>query len=132
MRIQEFTQFLLQEAHRLNIELFAEEFSEYALAINNATACTIRDAARLLGIEHRFCDPDRQERQAFNISDADKREMFWLWRLSDSFERNVLFVCGDSHVNTFQVKLVAQGIKVGVLGTGWGSDIVSGELASLF
>ena len=131
-RIYEFTQFLLQAAHHFHIELFAEEFSEYALAINNATACTVRDTALSLGIEHRFCDPDKQERQVFRISDPDKRQMFWLLRLCPSFDKTILFACGDSHIDTFRVKLEALGIEVGVLGTGWGSDILSGEIASSF
>lgn len=124
-KIQEFAQFLRQVAHKYNIELFVEEFSEEALAESNATTCTIRDVAHSLNIEHRFCDPDTYERQIYGISGTDfnKRIRFWLARISDSFDRNILLACGDGHIDDLKTQLENKGFMPKILGRGWGNDI---------
>jgi hypothetical protein len=59
---------------------------------------------RTEGIEHRFCDPVD--------NDDDKREQFWLSRIKDCKNRNVLFVCGFEHVESFRKKLITADFDV--------------------
>jgi len=40
------------------------------------------------------------------------REEFWIERLGDLHDRNVLFICGDAHRWTFRRRLEAKGIEV--------------------
>lgn len=40
------------------------------------------------------------------------REEFWISRLSDTLDQNVLFVCGDAHRWTFRRRIEAKGIEV--------------------
>jgi hypothetical protein len=40
------------------------------------------------------------------------REEFWIKRLGNGVDRNVLFICGDAHRWTFRRRLEAKGIKI--------------------
>jgi hypothetical protein len=64
--------------------------------------------------EHRFCDPTSLQKKENGIgeSDSDKREQFWLSRIRDCKGRNLLFVSGGNHVETFGKKLIAAGFDV--------------------
>ena len=81
---------------------------------NGVTESTLEELAKANAIEHRFCDPtpvDREE-NAIEQSDSDKREQFWLSRIQNCKNRNVLFVCGDDHVEFFTKKVIAGGFEV--------------------
>ena len=75
---------------------------------------TLEHIARHKRIEHRFCDPTVAERKENEIeqSDSEKREQFWLSRIQDYKNKNVLFVCGDDHFQSFGEKLTAAGFDV--------------------
>ncbi len=58
----EFRSYLEQKCRELYITTIAEEFSDYALQeVYQATEETAREAARLLGIRHRYCDPGGED-----------------------------------------------------------------------
>lgn len=119
-----FEDYLVNQGQNLAIDLLAEEFSEEAVHINNATGCTVRDAARRLNKHHIFCDPDTQQRKEKGIAkgDHDRREMFWLEQLNGTTGQRVLFICGDDHVDSFSPKLQAAGFEAQVLSRDWGKD----------
>lgn len=93
--------------------LLAEEFSDEALKMAEASQTTLQQFATAKGIEHRFCDPNLSERNGRGIGDDhDERERFWLERIDDSKDRDILFVCGDDHFDSFAAKLIAAGFDV--------------------
>src|SRR5215469_336191 len=97
--------------------LLAEEFSDEALSNErrraHASATILQRYAKDKGIDHRFCDPNTEERNARGIGDDwDKRERFWLDQISGYKDRNVLFVCADDHYERFAAKLIAAGFDV--------------------
>jgi hypothetical protein len=49
-----------------------------------------------------------------------RREQFWLDRLSDVVTKDVVFVCGDAHVERFQELLQKNGINSDVVGRHFG------------
>ncbi len=58
----EFRSYLVRICRELDIKTIAEEFSDEALReVYQATAETAQEAARMLGIEHRYCDPGWKE-----------------------------------------------------------------------
>jgi hypothetical protein len=123
---------------KLHIEILAEEFSEEAKRQSDAQAFSEKVAAELgtapvplnwetvleqlrkaKGIdEHRFCDPNSEERKALGIEDPDsergraQREQEWLSRIADCKHRRVLFVCGDNHYDAFAQLLESNGFNV--------------------
>jgi hypothetical protein len=119
-KIEEFIDEIQAQCKSRNIELVAEEFSEYSLKSSNALDSTARGAAADLGVLHLFCDPDPNERQLLNIETADDREAEWLRRLVSSGKTRILFICGDNHVDAFASKLTTSGHKVETVGRGWG------------
>lgn len=70
--VESFAQYLKGQAKRLKVTLIAEEFNQEAISKSKAKACTARDVAKKLGIEHRFCDPDCSEREAVGIPSRHK------------------------------------------------------------
>jgi hypothetical protein len=125
---------------KLDIEILAEEFSEQgklrpdareAEALREKVTAELGTAPEPLNwetvleqfsktkrIEHRFCDPDSQERKALGIEDPDsergrvQREQVWLSRIADYKHRRVLFVCGDNHYDAFAQLLESNGFSV--------------------
>jgi hypothetical protein len=64
----EFRSYIIEECREYSIDIIAEEFSEEALRdIYHATAETALEASRILGIEHRYCDPEEKELMALGI-----------------------------------------------------------------
>ena len=122
--VRKFEDYLVSHCQNHAVDLLAEEFSEEAVHINNATGCTVRDAARRLNRPHIFCDPDTPQRKERGITkhDHNRREMFWLERLNGTTGQRVLFICGDDHVDSFSHKLQAAGFEAQVLSRGWGKD----------
>jgi hypothetical protein len=98
----------------LGISILAEEFSDEAKRKWKVSESTLEQLAKAKGIEHRFCDPTPVQREENGIqqSDSDKRKQFWLSRIQDCKSRNVMFVCGDDHVEAFGKKLIAAGFDV--------------------
>jgi hypothetical protein len=105
---------VLEVIETLGISILAEEFSDEAKRKWKVSESTLEQLAKAKGIEHRFCDPTAVQREENRIeqSDSDKREQFWLSRIQDCKKRNVLFFCGDDHVETFGKKLIAGGFDV--------------------
>lgn len=54
----------------------------------------------------------------------EKRERFWLDKITDLKEKTVVFVCGEAHVDTFRKRLEAAGWQVHVAARGIG---ITGE-----
>jgi hypothetical protein len=103
----------------------------------------------MLGVEHRFCDPNTIERAGLNIPPktavreslglrvgqgedvVEKEEMrlywplkekFWLDRIRDKSHEGVLFICGVSHVERFFSLVETNGHKAVVLHKDWGIE----------
>jgi len=118
--ISGFTTFVYEKCDLLEIDLIAEEFSEYLVELNHAQDATARRAAREMGIPHLFCDPDPRERQEFGVENDDDREREWLRRIIDSGKSRILFVCGDDHLKSFQALLIGAGHNGVIVGSNWG------------
>ena len=105
---------VLEVIETLGVSILAEEFSDESKTIRKVSESTLEQLAKAKGIEHRFCDPTSAQRRENGIgeSDLDKREQFWLSRIRDCRGRNLLFVCGGNHVDTFGEKLIAAGFDV--------------------
>jgi hypothetical protein len=121
---------------KLDIEILVEEFSQEgkrkpegrqtaldeqsmrAKFETDLTQCNyetvLEQFSEAKGIEHRFCDPDSNERKALGIEESDlaKREQVWLSRIADCKHRRVLFVCGDNHYDAFAQLLESNGFNV--------------------
>ena len=123
--------------------LVAEEFSDYALrklseerGIQEESVTKV--IAESLKVEHRFCDPDAEDRarmgyiegtwlaldiamnncEGFSNDEINSRgfaieaakywplrEQFWLGKLGDVLDKNVVFACGDVHIESFRMLL---------------------------
>jgi hypothetical protein len=115
--IAEFSIFLKSKAKALNITMLAEELNEDSLKGSRASESTVREIAKQLGLKHLFCDPTRAQRKELGINkDIDLRENYWLSGLEDyRTEKNILFVCGAGHLETFGQKLIKAGYQVDIL-----------------
>lgn len=115
--IDEFSIFLQSKATMLRVTVFAEELNEDSLKGSRASKSIVREIAKQLGLKHLFCDPTRAQRKELGIDeDIDLRENYWLSRLEDyRAEKNILFVCGSGHLETFRKKLSEKGYEVKVL-----------------
>jgi hypothetical protein len=121
--------------------VIAEEYNEEA-EHENKTRSIGKLIATALGAEHRFCDPNKAERQRIgylgpqelhllvsmhdpnrDISNEEAqakgwaicigkyfvvRERFWLEKIRDVVDQDLVFVLGDGHVDSF-TKLLADG-----------------------
>lgn len=122
--LDQFAAHLRQYAVQARVDLLAEEFSEEALRRSNARDSVARSVAASLQIAHMFCDPDTNERRQLSIENDVQREAYWLARLRESAASVVIFVCGDSHVDSFRAKAEAAGHDAEVVsqnrwGYGW-------------
>lgn len=122
--IKEFSQYLETMIAEKKISIIAEEFSHDALSMSCATISTAHAVANLVGAVHKFCDPDKREREDHNITTKDQREEFWLQGLVGLFNKNILFLCGDCHLETFQEKLHGHGVPAEILSRGWGANLI--------
>jgi hypothetical protein len=109
-----FRTYVSEVIQKLNISILAEEFSEEAKMKSHVSETTLEQLGKAKEIEYRSCDPTSIQREEKGIkkSDWDKREEVWLSRIKDCKNRNVLFVCGDDHVEAFGQKLIAAGFDV--------------------
>jgi hypothetical protein len=93
------------------------------------------EIARAHGIEnrHRFVDPNQEERekigyQALSGQPYDavpmraheimhqfpKREEFWLRKMQDFLDRDILFICGWGHIGSFSALLARNGVSFSI------------------
>ncbi len=120
--IQTLENYLVSKVTEFGIELLAEEFSQECIEWNNASGCTVRDAAERCEKTHLFCDPTTSERASLGINTPDMREKYWMEKIKGSEASSVLFVCGDDHLESFSEILKAQGIEAQIVSQGWGKD----------
>lgn len=65
---EEFRDYLVMVSRTYGIDLLAEEFSVEALQdVYHAKIDTAREAAEILGIQHRFCDPEEHDMRTMGI-----------------------------------------------------------------
>jgi hypothetical protein len=115
----------------LNVTLIAEEFNEDVIKRNHATSVTAKEVAKQLGIDHRFSDPTVQQRKDLGIGkDLDRREEFWIRSLKDDLNRDIIFICGADHLDTFHKKLTANGLEVEILPEQFGVGLPAPTLFS--
>ncbi|MFA6521826.1 MAG: hypothetical protein WCT53_05595 [Candidatus Gracilibacteria bacterium] len=140
-----FKRYLEKQIKKLNIGLLAEEFNEECLIKSDATESTVGHVAEKLKIKHKFCDPNREEREKNGIlsdgeiiknlglpkqldsenlrrleeekkKDFKRREQFWFDKISDSLQNiNVIFVCGTDHLEGLQLRFNENGIQSRIL-----------------
>jgi hypothetical protein len=147
-----FINYLLRKVNEFDVLLIAEEFNQEALTRSDATKATAKIAAEKARIEHRFCDPDSQERVRIGIPSCVElqielfgkaktirnhkenellqikckkfnsiREKYWFEKIKDKSLYNVVFICGDDHIESFQSLLNGIGIETVILAKGWGN-----------
>lgn len=133
---EELKSYLRQLAGEIRPAVVAEEFSQEVLSIMSANS-NVKAVADALGIAHRFCDPDIQERTriglpGYGTEDCDPsergrfdaiREAYWLEQLSDVLDKTILFVCGADHVSSFNGLLRGKDIAVEVREEYFGKEI---------
>jgi len=146
---------------RLTLSLIAEELSQEAIEKQQALArqplaSVAQRAASILGVEHRFCDPNTSERTSLRIRtpteirqslnlragedearveqeeqrDWPLRERFWLDRIRDKSQGGVLFICGVSHVERFLSLVETNGHKAVVLHKDWSIENKLADIVS--
>ena len=120
--LEVFHSYLCEVTSKYSIDLIAEEFSEFLLAMNNTSFCTCREVACHLSVEHRFCDPNPNERIDLSIETNEQREQEWLRRLDDAKSKHILFVCGSSHLESFSNLLKKNDVESMILSDRWGYD----------
>ena len=130
--LRKFQAYLKKIVCERDIRVIAEEFSEDALSGSHTEVSSARKVAQALGIEHRFCDPTCQERKVRKIKTDRQREREWLNCLQDLSQRNVLFLCGSSHLQTFPKLLRKRGFEVGILSDKWGYDYLGTGFVEYF
>jgi hypothetical protein len=89
---------VLEIIEKLNITILAEEFSDESKKIWDVSETTLEHFGKTKRIAHRFCTPGREE--------------IWLSEIEDCKKKNVLFVCGNDHLESFCKKLTAVGFDV--------------------
>jgi len=119
-KLQEFSEYLNHICSKNEITLIAEEFSEEALQKSNALDSVSRQVSAKSGVQHLFCDPTTQERQASGISTHNQREHFWLDRLASTCHDKIIFICGRDHLQSFIAKLRKAGHDPTILLSDWG------------
>jgi hypothetical protein len=95
------------------------------------------------GIKTLFCDPTTAQRVEIGYRDAKdiqmleglgkipaqaiemalffrRREEFWICRLSNYLNSEVIFVCGENHLETFSARLESRGVESKVICKGIG------------
>lgn len=147
----QFEAYLKVRVAEYGVTMIAEELSEEAMQSCEVKESIGQKVARELGIEHQLCDPTSEERKSLGIPseaelkqrlglgkflkddelrrlDAEKqkywpiRERFWLDRIRHAAGQAVLFICGDSHVDSFRWLLESEGLDVEVLSRHCGAN----------
>lgn len=142
--IDAFRDFLRQAVITNDAVAIAEEMSSAALAENGLAQSVAQGISGELGIAHDLADPSPEDRERLGIQQRNDielsgflagrdrmeieaqvrrsyeiREVFWASRLAALDLFPVVFICGASHVHTFQNKLLPLGHDVVVLAENW-------------
>lgn len=70
---------------------------------------------------------DKNQQKIFNSEKKKSflaRETFWFEQISNSLDKNIIFVCGADHVERFGALLLEKGYKSIVLVKYWGNSVV--------
>lgn len=140
-KADELTEYLIKITNKIPIDLIGEEFSIDAFPVNIKTTVPQKIAIKH-NINHRFCDPDEQirdkigyptqvqMRNKFGIKSAHEgteehrvrreyekgfwhiREKYWLDQINDGISKNIIFICGYSHLKSFESLLKEKGYIV--------------------
>jgi len=143
---ESFKQYLVAEITKHSISLIAEELSIEAINRNKAIDSIAHVTALSIGIKHLYADPDLKARESLGIPSEKQireelglgrilshgqlacldeakskyypiREKYWLSQIKDQNCSKVLFLCGDSHVESFASLCSNKGHHVDVLST---------------
>lgn len=145
--LSSFKEYLETTIDRYSISLIAEESSIEAIEREKASDSIAHVIAVSKGIEHRLADPDSQIRESLGIPsermvrqelglgralsseelhrlDQAKakyhhiREKYWLSQITDH-DGNILFLCGDSHIEGFFSLLKNNNHQTEILSKNW-------------
>ncbi len=141
VKTRELTEYLIKITNEFPIDLIGEEFSLDALPVSIKTTVSQKIAIRL-NINHCFCDLDERMRDkigyptqvqlrnlygiksAIEGTEAHKirkeyeksfwhiREKYWLDQINNDIFKNILFICGYSHLESFKSLLIKNGYSV--------------------
>ncbi len=130
-----FKNYLVDKITKYSLSLIAEELRKETIdkrnnAIDSVARVTTLSAA---DTKHLYADPNSAERKLLGIptdtstcSPEDRakydciREKYWLLEIEDQNCSNVLFICGDKHVDSFDSLLCNEGYQPKVLSTNYG------------
>jgi hypothetical protein len=139
---KELEKYITDAVGNLHIGLLAEEMNEEALLLRKAKGSLLVKIAKDLNIEHRFCDPNTVEREQIGAKieviakklglpqrkfywsnevakitpeDFRLRESFWLDMIKNKLDVNIIFLCGDDHIESFGKHLAIKSIDHRVL-----------------
>ena len=143
---EEFLAFLESLCRTHEVRAVAEEMDAEALAECGCLTSIPMRLAQSLGVNHRFCEPNRSDRARLGIlqenpirakgflsnwSEAEissrvldehmKRERYWLDQIRDLNQWPVLFVCGANHVASFCDLLAREGLAASIGAADWSS-----------
>lgn len=144
---EEFMAFLESLCRTHEVRAVAEEMNAEALAERGCSTSIPMRLAQSLGVNHRFCDPDRSERARLGMfqendvraqgflstwSEAEissrilaehiKRERYWLDQIRGLNQWPLLFVCGANHVASFCDLLAREGLAASIGAADWSSN----------
>lgn len=171
----EFSKFIKDIIAKYNIVLCAEEFNEEALGFSHESESLLQRIALECDIEHRFCDPNSDERRKLGIPvladkkreikmalnlpidcsldiekirntpisqqikdklkefeeycEANKdrlwriREEYWLDRIRDNIQEQILFICGHDHVQRFFDLINGNGFQAEIIHEFWNENM---------
>lgn len=140
----EFRDFIERVCAEFHVRAIAEEASLEALAQQHVSQSACEQIANALGIAHRYCDPNSEQRAAlgittdqdiklagfFNDLDEEKieheigaahaiRERYWMEQLFSLDCWPTLFVCGANHIKQFRKLLKENGLSVVIAARDW-------------
>lgn len=125
--ITKFEKYVTEKVDSLNISVLAEEFSLDAVQLNGVPQSILGELAVTKSLTHLFCDPSIQERKRLDIPKGiegfAEREGYWLEKIKPFRTKSMIFVCGDSHVESFLERLSSSGVSAQILSKGWGKEL---------
>jgi hypothetical protein len=113
-----FASYLSDNIEKLNIKFVGEEWSEDASKISNVKTTVPQDIAFKYNVQHRFCDPNEIDRKKIgwkSKQDDRLREMFWLDKIKDKRNKEIIFICGVNHLESFSTLLNKDRFMVKIL-----------------
>lgn len=146
-----FKEYLEKVIDELSISIIVEELSIEAIEREKAIDSIAHVLALSKEIEHRYADPDSQTRRLLGIPSEEKirqelgfgpalsseelarldqakaeyhgiREKYWFSQVKDDNDKNVLFLCGDSHIQDFLTLLKNSNCQAVILSTNWNAN----------